>query len=254
MDLCIYCKKSLQSLSDYNKQKHINKCKNSIINKTPTNNKSINDFFNKNPTSSNSNSSASSLNLTVDQELDLSASRSICAESIDELLNKTPSSSNSNNSVLSRNSSIDLELDLSEADTLNSVDVDSLTASSSTLTNKTNKRARLEPLFEADRHQRYICSGFKPVEDLWNNFPFQLLGTQYLPEMTLFNETFHDPVCASNNYTSVEKAHQNYEYLAYNTKFDYIESNKKINPYVDYDGQKFHKSKLVNNLLNKNTS
>ena len=27
---------------------------------------------------------------------------------------------------------------------------------------------------------------------------------------------------------------------------------KKINPYVDYDGQKFHKSKLVNNLLNKN--
>ena len=92
MDLCIYCKKkSLQSLSDYNKQKHINKCKNSIINKTPTNNKSINDFFNKTPTSSNSNSSASSLNLTVDQELDLSASRSICAESIDELLNKTPS-------------------------------------------------------------------------------------------------------------------------------------------------------------------
>ena len=55
MDLCIYCKKkSLQSLSDYNKQKHINKCKNSIINKTPTNNKSINDFLNKNPTSSNS--------------------------------------------------------------------------------------------------------------------------------------------------------------------------------------------------------
>ena len=79
MDLCIYCKKkSLESLSDYNKQKHIIKCKNSIIiNKTPTNNKSINDFFNKTPTSSNSNSSASSLNLTVDQEL-----------SIDELLNK----------------------------------------------------------------------------------------------------------------------------------------------------------------------
>ena len=169
MDLCIYCKKkSLQSLSDYNKQKHINKCKNSIINKTPTNNKSINDFFNKNPTSSNSNSSASSLNLTVDQEL-----------SIDELLNKTPSSSNSNNSVLSRNSSIDLELDLSEADTLNSVDVDSLTASSSTLTYKTNKRARLEPLFEADRHQRYICSGFKPVEDLWNNF-YKLNIIKYL--------------------------------------------------------------------------
>ena len=33
---------------------------------------------------------------------------------------------------------------------------------------------------------------------------------------------------------------------------DYIESNKKNNPYVDYDGQKYHKSKLVNNLLNKN--
>jgi len=85
MDLCINCKKeSLQSLNDYNKQLQIKKFKNSIIHKTSTNNKPINYFFNKTPLSSNSNSSASSLNLTVDQELDVSASRSICAESIDE--------------------------------------------------------------------------------------------------------------------------------------------------------------------------
>jgi len=70
---------------------------------------------------------------------------------------------------------------------LNSLDVDSF-PSSNTLTNK-SKRARveLETLFENEN----VCAGFKPLTDLWVDFPFQLLGTKFLPPMVLNNDALH---------------------------------------------------------------